>query len=95
MPFLLRFQNKYPPNPTQGGNSFSAKSSVLSITDNLFIGKFFSGNHLIFRLRPYYKNWNKRILKSPKLNFYDTGLFSYLLRIENPKQIAQHPLAST
>jgi len=33
-------------NPPQGGNSFSAKSSVLSITHNLFIGKFFSGNHL-------------------------------------------------
>ena len=46
MQFLLRFQNKHPPNPPQGGNSFSAKSSVLSITHNLFIGKFFSGNHL-------------------------------------------------
>ena len=35
-----------PPQGPQGGNSFSAKSSVLSITHNLFIGKFFSGNHL-------------------------------------------------
>jgi len=50
MPFLLRFQNKHPPNPPQGGNSFSAKSSVLFITHNLFIGKFFSGNHLIENL---------------------------------------------
>ena len=47
---------------------------------------------IIFRLRPYYKNWNKRIVKSPKLYFYDTGLVSYLLRIESPEQIIYHPL---
>ncbi|HEB31201.1 MAG TPA: ATP-binding protein [Spirochaetes bacterium] len=47
---------------------------------------------IIFRLRPYHNNWNKRIVKSPKLYFLDTGLVSYLLRIESAQQIKNHPL---
>jgi len=45
-----------------------------------------------FRLQPYYKNYNKRIVKMPKLYFYDTGLASALLGIESPKQIDLHHL---
>ena len=47
---------------------------------------------VIYRLRPYYKNMNKRLIKSPKLYFYDTGLVCYLLRIEEVSQIVNHPL---
>ncbi|MBA7550181.1 hypothetical protein ES705_42689 [subsurface metagenome] len=47
---------------------------------------------IIFRLRPYHTNWNKRIVKSPKLYFLDTGFVSYLLRIESAQQIKNHPL---
>ncbi|KKL65625.1 hypothetical protein LCGC14_2153130, partial [marine sediment metagenome] len=47
---------------------------------------------IIFRLRPYHNNWNKRIVKSPKLYFLDTGFVSYLLRIESAQQIKNHPL---
>ncbi|MCB0635035.1 MAG: ATP-binding protein [Lewinella sp.] len=45
----------------------------------------------IFLLPPYYQNFNKRIVKTPKLYFYDTGLASYLLRITDPAQLYQHP----
>jgi len=36
---------------------------------------------IVFLLRPHYKNFSKRLIKSPKLYFLDTGLLSYLLRI--------------
>lgn len=46
---------------------------------------------IVFRLQPYHKNYNKRIVKMPKLYFYDTGVASALLGIENPDQLALHP----
>ncbi len=47
---------------------------------------------IIKLLRPYYKNFNKRLVKSPKLYFLDTGLTCFLLDIHNEKQLATHPL---
>jgi predicted AAA+ superfamily ATPase len=39
-------------------------------------------SYITFRLMPYYKNFEKRIVKSPKLYFFDTGLLCKLLNIE-------------
>jgi predicted AAA+ superfamily ATPase len=36
-------------------------------------------SYIIFLLQPYYQNFNKRLIKSPKLYFYDTGLLNFLL----------------
>lgn len=47
---------------------------------------------IAFRLQPYYNNLGKRLLQMPKLYFYDLGLCSSLLEIENEKQMANHPL---
>ncbi len=47
---------------------------------------------IVFRLQPYYKNYGKRVIKSPKLYFYDTGLLTYLLEIDNVKEITKHYL---
>lgn len=49
-------------------------------------------SYIIMLLRPYYKNYNKRLIKSPKLYFLDTGLASYLLGIQDESQISNHPL---
>lgn len=49
-------------------------------------------SYIIKLLRPYYKNFNKRLIKSPKLYFLDTGLACFLLDIHNPNQLATHPL---
>lgn len=49
-------------------------------------------SYIIFLLQPYHPNVNKRLIKSPKLYFYDVGLASYLLGIDNEKQIYTHPL---
>ncbi len=47
---------------------------------------------LTFRLQPHFRNFNKRVVKSPKLYFYDTGLLCFLLRIRSPEQLGTHPL---
>lgn len=49
-------------------------------------------SYLVFRLQPYHENFNKRIVKQPKLYFYDSGLLCALLGLRNPEQLAQHYL---
>jgi predicted AAA+ superfamily ATPase len=46
-------------------------------------------SYLIFLLPPYYANTRKRLVKTPKLYFCDTGLACYLLDIESPEQLAR------
>lgn len=48
-------------------------------------------SYLIYVLPPYFKNFRKRIIKSPKIYFLDPGLLCFLLRINNQKDIAMHP----
>ena len=48
--------------------------------------------YICYTLQPHFKNFNKRLLKSPKVYFYDTGLLCYLLRIKNVEQLNSHPL---
>ena len=47
---------------------------------------------VVFLLNPYYKNFSKRISKSPKLYFFDTGVASSLLGIQSSDQLVNHPL---
>ena len=47
---------------------------------------------LVFRLQPYFENFGKRLVKSPKLYFTDVGLVCYLLGIETPEQVTRDPL---
>ena len=49
-------------------------------------------SYIIKLLRPYYKNFNKRLIKAPTLYFLDTGLACFLLDIQSPDQLATHPL---
>ncbi len=45
---------------------------------------------ITFVLRPHFQNFSKRILKTPKLYFYDTGLACSLLGIRNERELATH-----
>jgi predicted AAA+ superfamily ATPase len=45
---------------------------------------------IIYMLQPYHGNFNKRLIKSPKLYFYDTGVACSLLGITNAKQVLHH-----
>ena len=47
---------------------------------------------VIFLLQPHFKNFNKRLVKMPKLYFIDTGLASSLLDIESENQLSTHYL---
>lgn len=47
---------------------------------------------IVFRLRPYYANVGKRLVKTPKLYFSETGLAACLLGLKTPEQVSRDPL---
>ncbi len=49
-------------------------------------------SYIIFRLEPHYKNFSKRLVKTPKLFFYDTGLACALLEIKSVSMVHDHYL---
>ena len=63
------------------GVSVNTVKSWLSILEASFI---------IFRLMPHHQNYNKRLVKMPKLYFHDTGLACSLLGIATAKQLSSH-----
>jgi len=65
------------------GISVNTAKSWLSVLEATFI---------LYRLPPFYKSFNKRIIKSPKIYFYDTGLVCSLLAIKTKDQLKSHPL---
>jgi predicted AAA+ superfamily ATPase len=48
-------------------------------------------SYLVHLLQPHHRNFNKRLVKTPKLYFYDPGLAAWLLGIQAPGQLATHP----
>ena len=68
---------------TECGISVNTARGWLSLLEQSFI---------VFLLRPYHKNFNKRLVKMPKLYFFDTVLVCSLLEIENEKQLGTHYL---
>ncbi len=49
-------------------------------------------SYIIYQLPAYYENLDKRILKKPKIYFYDTGLLCYLLGIKSAAALTKHTL---
>lgn len=47
-------------------------------------------SYVIFYVPPFHNNFNKRIIKSPKYYFFDTGLLCFLLGIAQPEQVETH-----
>lgn len=64
------------------GISFNTAKEWLSILEKSFV---------VFRLRPYSANTRKRLIKTPKLYFYDNGLLNYLLGIHSMKELLDDP----
>jgi predicted AAA+ superfamily ATPase len=48
-------------------------------------------SYIVFRVAPYFNNLGKRLVKTPKLYFYNTGLTTYLLGIKTTEQLSVHP----
>lgn len=67
----------------EAGVSHNTAREWLSVLEASFV---------IHRLPPYHRNFNKRLVKTPKLYFFDSGLMAWLLGIEHAEQIATHPL---
>lgn len=65
------------------GVSAPTLKSWLSVLEASFV---------VFTLRPYWNNYGKRLVKSPKIYFADTGLACWLLGISNPSQVGRDPL---
>lgn len=72
-------------------SSISNEVGVSSPTISGWISALKS-TYICFTLAPHFKNFNKRIVKTPKLYFYDTGLLCYLLGINSIEQLDIHPL---
>lgn len=72
-------------------SALSGEVGVSSPTINEWLS-ILEASYIIFKLPPYYENLGKRLVKSPKYYFYDTGLLCFLLGIETPEQLETHPL---
>ncbi|MBQ9312078.1 MAG: ATP-binding protein [Bacteroidales bacterium] len=74
-------------NASQLANEVGVSSNT--ITSWLSI---LQASYIVYLLQPYYENFGKRLIKSPKLYFCDTGLACYLLNIESTKQLSRDKL---
>ena len=71
-------------NATELANQLGVDSKTISHWLSVL-----QASYLITMLPPYYENISKRLVKSPKLYFNDTGLVCSLLDIESPRQLAR------
>ena len=72
-------------------SSLAADCGITHNTAKAWLGVL-EASYILFRLRPHHENFNKRLIKSPKIYFYDTGLLCWLLGIQKPEQLITHPL---
>ncbi|MDI9370092.1 MAG: ATP-binding protein [Synergistota bacterium] len=72
-------------------SSLSAECGVVHNTAKAWISVLEAGS-IVFLLRPYFRNFNKRLVKTPKLYFLDTGLLCHLLGIRDESHLETHPL---
>lgn len=69
-----------------------AKDADISVNTAKAWLSVLEASYIIFFLQPYYKNFSKRLIKSPKTYFFDTGLLCYLLGITSIEQLDSHYL---
>jgi hypothetical protein len=79
-----------------GGRVFldDENNSVVGVSHNT-IQKWISvleASYIVHGLPPHHRNFNKRVIKTPKLYMLDSGLACWLLGIESTQQLAYHPL---
>ena len=72
-------------------NNIAIEAGVDNKTIDSWLG-ILESSYILYRLQPHHINYNKRIVKMPKLYFYDTGLACNLLGINNAGQLDTHYL---
>lgn len=68
------------------GASVTTIRNWISVLESSFV---------VFKVEPYYENFTKRLVKTPKIYFTDTGLLCYLLGIHSHEQVARDPLVGS
>jgi predicted AAA+ superfamily ATPase len=72
-------------------NALSVEAGIDLKTVQSWIG-ILESSFIIFLLKPHFQNFNKTVVKRPKLYFYDTSLVCSLLRITSHSHLVNHPL---
>lgn len=72
-------------------SALGADAGVSAVTAREWIGVL-EASYLVMRLQPYFENFGKRLVKTPKLYFLDTGLLCWLLGIHSAAVLSTHPL---
>jgi len=72
-------------------SSLGADASVSHNTAKTWLDVF-EASYVVVRLAPWHENFGKRIVKTPKLYFVDTGLLCWLLGIRDASQLSTHAL---
>ena len=72
-------------------SALGADAGVSHVTARQWLSVL-EASYVAFLLTPFHANIRKRLVKSPKLYFYDVGLASYLIGIEHAGQVGTHPL---
>jgi uncharacterized protein len=78
-----------------GSEINNAKLATILQVDGKTIEEWLSAlesAYVIIRLRPYFRNFGKRLVKRPKIYFLDTGLACRLMQINDVEQLRSHPL---
>lgn len=72
--------------------NFTSLANDCGISDNTARQwlSLLEASYIVYLLKPHYKNFSKRIVKNPKLFFYDTGLVCSLLKV-TPEILPMHP----
>ena len=71
-------------------SSLASDCGIAQSTASAWLGILEAG-YIVFRLAPHFANFGKRLIKSPKLYFHDTGLAAFLMGIQTPDQLSNHP----
>ncbi|MCB9281256.1 MAG: ATP-binding protein [Lewinellaceae bacterium] len=69
--------------------TLASDTGISPVTAKAWIG-ILETSHIIFLLPPYFRNFAKRISKTPKLYFYDVGFASNLLGVATPDDLIAH-----
>lgn len=67
-------------------SALAADAGITVPTANAWLS-ILGQSYIVYQLNPYHNNFSKRLIKSPKLYFYDTGLALYLLGIEDRDEL--------
>ena len=70
--------------------SLAADTGITRVTAETWLSVL-QASHLVFLVRPWFTNLNKRLVKTPKLYFCDPGLAGWLIGVRTPDHLSVHP----